>query len=196
VRVPAASEVRLAARADRTAVVATVVAAFDRDPAFRFFFDDDDFAAQASAFAAALFDRRVARGGVWVVDDGDAVAMWDPPAAADDATPAEGDDVEALPESARARLHVYDTAVHALMPTEPHWYLGILASHPRRTGEGLGRAVVQPGLAAARADGRPAYLETSTAANVAMYTRRGWTVGDVVQVEGMTVTVLRHDGSG
>ena len=35
-------EIVRAARADRAAVVATVVAAFAADPAFRYFFPDDD----------------------------------------------------------------------------------------------------------------------------------------------------------
>ncbi len=169
-------------------MVATVVAAFDRDPAFRLFFDAGAFAEQAAAFAGALFDRRVARDAVWVVDDGAAVAMWEPPGGPAD------DDVDVLPDAARARLHGWDTAVHHLLPTQPHWYLGILATHPRRAGEGLGRLVVAPGLAAAREAGLDAWLETATPANVAMYTRRGWVVTGAVQVAGATATVLRYTG--
>ncbi|MHA3703413.1 N-acetyltransferase [Jatrophihabitans sp. YIM 134969] len=193
---PARSEVRLATAADRDVVVATVVAAFDRDPAFRYFFSDD-FVAQATLFAGGLFDRRVGRGAVWVAADGDAVAMWEPPRdAAEPPGDPDDDDLDVLDPAARVRLDAWDRAVHHLMPTGTHWYLGILATHPRRAGEGWGRVVVGPGLAAARADGLPAYLETATAANVAMYTRRGWTVVDAVAIAGITATVMRHDGAG
>ena len=71
----------IATKADRDRVVETVVAAFAKDPAFRFFFTDDaTFERDAAAFAAYLFDVRVDHGTVWVVDGGAAVAMWDPPA--------------------------------------------------------------------------------------------------------------------
>lgn len=190
---PARSEVRPATAADREPVVATVVGAFDRDPAFRYFFDADRFAEQAAAFAGALFDRRLARDAVWVVDDGDAVAMWEPPDDTAEPPGAPGDDdVDVLPDAVRARLGAWDAAVHHLMPQEPHWYLGILATHPRRAGEGLGRQVVAPGLTAVAAAGSTAWLETATATNVAMYVRRGWEVSGSAEVAGVTATVLRY----
>ena len=57
---------------------------------------------------------------------------------------------------------------HALIPTwpeEPHWYLGVLATHPNRLGAGLGAAVLAPGLAEAAAASRIAEVllrETSS----------------------------------
>src|SRR4051794_6097136 len=52
--------IRAAIPADRERVVESVVAAFDQDPAFRYFFADaSTFAEQAAAFAAYLFDKRV-----------------------------------------------------------------------------------------------------------------------------------------
>jgi GNAT superfamily N-acetyltransferase len=191
--VPARSEPRPATPADRARVVDTVVAAFDRDPAFRFFFDADGFGDQAAAFVGALFDRRVTRDAVWVLDDGDAVAAWEPPPGAGEPPGLATDaDLGLLPEPVRARLDAWDAAVHPLLPSGPHWYLGILATHPRRAGEGLGRVVVEPGLAAARAAGLEAWLETATAANVAMYERRGWRVRGSAEVAGVTATVLSH----
>jgi hypothetical protein len=72
--------------ADRDRVVETVVAAFATDPAFRFFFPDDDtYAEHAGVFAGHLFDKRVDLGTVWIVDGGSAVAMWQPPIAVADA---------------------------------------------------------------------------------------------------------------
>lgn len=183
---PAQSErVRLATPADRAPVVATVVAAFEHDPAFRLFFAADAFTEQAALFVGALFDRRVARQAVWVVDDGAGVAMWEPPGGPTD------DDVDVLPDDARARLGAWDSAVHHLMPTEPHWYLGILATHPSHAGQGLAKLAAAPGLATATGAGLSCWLETATAANVAMYERRGWTVVGAVEVDGVTCTVMR-----
>jgi hypothetical protein len=68
--------------------------------------------------------------------------------------------------------------VSAAIPAGPHWYLGVLATHPSRAGQRWGRAVMAPGLARAAEDGLPAYLETATRTNVELYQRAGW---DVVQ---------------
>jgi hypothetical protein len=59
--------------ASRERVVDTVVTAFAADPAFRFFFPDSaSFVAHATTFARHLFDRRVDRGTIWIIDEG----MW------------------------------------------------------------------------------------------------------------------------
>ena len=177
--------VRPATSADHDTVLATVLAAFDRDPGFRLFFADPaTFADDARAFVAAVLGPRLASGGVWVVDDGEAVAMWERPGASG------GGVRDAVRPEVHRRLQRWETAAHAFIPSGPHWYLGILATHPARAGEGLGRLVATPGLAAARADGLRCWLETASAANVAMYERRGWTVAGATDVDGVTCTVL------
>jgi GNAT superfamily N-acetyltransferase len=174
-------DVRPATAADRDPVVATVLAAFADDPAFRFFFPDrDTYQSDAAAFVGHLFDGRLGSGTVWVVDDGAAVAMWNPP----------GADVSAdlpgtMSAAARERLDRYDGIVHRLFPAEPHWYLGILATHPHHAGKKWGRLAMAPGLERARQAELPAYLETVTATNEGIYTAAGWTVVDRVTVDGV-----------
>jgi ribosomal protein S18 acetylase RimI-like enzyme len=51
-------------------------------------------------------------------------------------------------------------------PPEPHAYLHLLAVDPELRGRGLGGEVLAPGLAAARAAGLVACLETMSPANV------------------------------
>jgi hypothetical protein len=49
------------------------------------------------------------------------------------------------------------------------------------------------GLSEAHSDGVPAYLETATAANVALYERSGWTLhADLPDVFGLHIRVMRH----
>ncbi|MEM9519676.1 MAG: GNAT family N-acetyltransferase [Actinomycetota bacterium] len=181
-------DIRLAQPADREQLVTTVVAAFDHDPAFRAFFGPDPtFDELAPRFVTALLDRRIATQTVWMTDDGDALAMWDPPAGTVDAPPS----TLTLPPDAQARLDHYDTLVHAAMPAAPHWYLGILASHPSRRGEGLARQVAQPALTIAHDAGMPAVLETTNPDNVAMYERSGWSVAARLDdIIGLTVWIL------
>ena len=105
--------VRLAIPADRDRIVATVVAAFDEDPAFRTFFGSDpDFGALATAYVAASTMKRTAVNAVWVGADREAVAMWTPPAGTVEIPPITAD----LPSDVVARLAEYDDAVHAVLP--------------------------------------------------------------------------------
>jgi len=187
----AVNDVRLAGPEDRPRIVATVVAAFDQDPAFRAFFGNGaDFADLARVYVEASATRRIAVGGVWLGAGGDAVALWSPPVGSADAPSVVAD----LPADVAARLAVYDGAVGQAIPSAPHWYLGMLASHPARRGEGLARRVAEPGLAAARADGVPAVLETTNPANVVMYERSGWRViAEATDVLGLDVWVLQAE---
>jgi GNAT superfamily N-acetyltransferase len=170
--------VRPATGADRGPVIDTFMAAFVEDPALRFFFPGAMYAEHAPAFIGALFDRRVGAGTIWVADGGVSVAMWDGPGTGSYAEPpAEFDPPPAqLPSGVRARLEAYDAAVLGMLPGGPYWYLGVLATHPDRAGQGLGRAVMAAGLREAAAAGLPAYLETTNPANVGLYRRTGWDV--------------------
>jgi len=185
--------VRIATPTDRERVIATVVAAFDADPSFGFFFPDRaSFADHAGTFAAYLFDKRVGRDSVWVADDGAAVALWDPPGLADIVAP-EGAPL-GLPAHEMARLHQYNAAVHDALPTEPHWYLGVLGTHPAHAGRRLGRTVMAAGLARAAADGLPAYLETTNPGNVELYQRAGWEVTTALRMPELAIWVMRYPG--
>jgi ribosomal protein S18 acetylase RimI-like enzyme len=75
-----------------------------------------------------------------------------------------------------------DQATRRLRPTEPHYTIATIgvASHHRR--RGLARALLEPVLAAAAEQTLPTYLETSSASNVRLYERVGFTVLDVVEL--------------
>jgi ribosomal protein S18 acetylase RimI-like enzyme len=178
-------EVRLATPADRERVVETVVAAFAADPAFVHFFAGS-YATDARVFTANLFDGRLDLGTVWVVDDGSAVSMWDPPGAPS------FDVLTGLSTAARHRLERYDALVHSITPAHPHWYLGVLATHPDHAGQRWGRLAMDPGLERARGAGLPAYLKTATETNTRIYAASGWSLVDTVTVDELVVRVMRH----
>lgn len=173
-----------ATTADRDAVIATVVAAFAGDPAFRFFFPDEaTYPAYAAAFTGQLFDKRVANGTVWIGAGGAVAALWDVPAVRS-GHPSSLD----LPADVRGRLEGYDAAVESTLPSYPHWYLGILATRPDHAGRGLGRRLMAAGVASAHADGLPAVLETMNPSNVELYLRAGWTLHGQTTAEGVPTT--------
>ncbi len=182
----------------RAAVVATVVAAFRHDPAFRFFFPDDEtYEKNAAAFSGYLFDKRVDHRTIWMMEQASAVAMWSPPAAPGiEPADAAAAQTEALGSAGGAaeRIEHYETIVGEALPETPHWYLGILATHPDHAGRRLGRAVMRDGLARARTDGVPAILETTRADNVALYRRAGWSVEQELVVDDLDVWILSHPG--
>jgi len=170
--------VRRATPADRSAVVATVVAAFASDPAWEFITGGEQERV-SPYFAGALFDGRAGRGTVWVTDGCHGVAMWD-----DRTQPAADDDDQravwagfraAVGEESYAWLRRYDDAVHAQEPAAPFWYLGVLATHPSAQGTGLASAVIAPALALADSAGVDCWLETSKPTNTGFYERRGFT---------------------
>jgi len=190
------SEIRVATRADAAAVVRTVVRAFRDDPAFNFFFpSDDEYATQAPLFVEALFDARVDHNTVWVLPDAAggsqiaSLAMWSPPAAG-----AHESDLSALSDASLGRLRTYGAATHEGLPEDGIWYLGILATDPEHWGQRHGRRLMEPGLRLTAAAGLPAYLETTKTRNVEMYQRSGWEVTNVIPVDAMDVTFLRHEG--
>jgi GNAT superfamily N-acetyltransferase len=191
--------IRVATPADRDAVVATVVAAFVRDPALRHFFPRDDrYEEQATAFVGYLFDLRVPHGTVWVHGEHvEATALWSPPTSRPPAGGADGALAamrRVIGDGAAARIDAYATATTALVPdVARHWYLGILATRPEHRGRGLARQLMAVGLE--RVDDDVAYLETTNRRNVEFYRSAGWQV--VATSDGtapLPIWVLAHDG--
>lgn len=180
--------ITVATPGDRSAVVATFVAAFAADPALRWLLPDDvGYPAQAAEMGGQLFDSRVGHGSVWIADGGAAIAMWDPPR-----TTAQG----SAAHPAEGRFGRYQAVVHTVLPKFPHWYLGVLAVHPQHRGRRLGRAVMGAGLARAAEDGLPAYLETSNPRNVEIYRSAGFEVARHVMVEELPVWVMTRPAGG
>lgn len=170
----------------RERALATITRAFAADPFLRLMLPDNgDYATHAPAFFGALFDKRVAGGTVWLVDDASAVAMWDGPGPTTDA-------VFDLPPAAKAVMNEYDDRVHGAIPDARHWYLGVLATDPEHAGRGFGRSVMRVGLDRATADGLPAYLETTNPRNVGLYESVGWKVESRFE-HPLPVWVMRLD---
>jgi predicted N-acetyltransferase YhbS len=84
------------------------------------------------------------------------------------------------------RLAVIEAVAAALgahRPAEPHWFLATMGTRPERQRQGLGAAVLRPVLDELDRRGEPACLETSSAENVAFYSRLGFEV--LVRIEDL-----------
>jgi ribosomal protein S18 acetylase RimI-like enzyme len=184
-----APDITIATPADRERALSSLVAAFVNDPVLRHLFPDDvTYPRYAAAFFGRLFDKRVNQGTIWTIGNGASLAMWDAPMAVDAPTSLTPE----LPADALARVEAYDKAIHSALPTTPHWYLGVLGTHPDHAGRRWGHAVMRAGLRRAAADGLPAVLETSNPGNVEVYRKAGWEIIRTVDVEPLTIWIMQQ----
>ncbi|MFD3352859.1 GNAT family N-acetyltransferase [Streptomyces fradiae] len=135
-------------------------------------------------------------GRVWVADEGRAVAVWavpgqDPSPAFAELGPLLGE----LSGDRAAASEAADAAMAPYRPKGPGWFLQTVATAPEAQGKGLGSAVLVPGIQAAERTGCPAFLETSSEANVRFYERLGFEVTADVPLpdDGPRTWCMRRD---
>jgi ribosomal protein S18 acetylase RimI-like enzyme len=172
-------DVRRASVEEVPALAALIARVFRDEPIHAWTFPTEDLDGLTRAFFEA-FDRAVAaQGWLWTAGEGAAVAMWIPPDSREIEAGLEAaaePTLRSLAADGGERYEAFWAWVESVRPTEPHWYLDHIAVEPERQGEGLGVALVEHGLAMARADGLPAFLVTSSERSVGFYERRGFAV--------------------
>jgi GNAT superfamily N-acetyltransferase len=170
------SKVRLAAEADLARLCRTAVLAFADDPVMRWLYpDDEEFFAGGGAVMRFAMRRWMAQGSTFTTDDGVALAAFIPPGRPE-VEVAPDPEAPPHPPDRLDRFRAIGTTLHEHTPTEPHWYLNLLGTHPDWQRQGLGALVMSPIFKRCDADGLPLWLETETVANVAYYQRFGFTV--------------------
>lgn len=187
-------EVRRHRDDELSTLIAVATRAFWDDPLFNFFSPDllRQHRSMPGFFAAAVYD--CARyGEVWTATIGETivgVAMWLPPGVH---PPTGGLRAvrqmrHATPTIARSPQRV--TAIKLMNeitrhhPTEPHWYLEVLATDPKFQARGVGKALLAPILDRADTEGLSVYLETQKESNLAYYQRFRFEVGETLRVAG------------
>jgi ribosomal protein S18 acetylase RimI-like enzyme len=81
--------------------------------------------------------------------------------------------------SATSRFLAYGRAVETLRAdaaTGPHWYLAGIGVDPGARRQGIGTALLQPGLEGARRNGLPCLLLTNNEVNLSFYAGHGFEV--------------------
>ena len=173
--------IRIAAKADREAIATTLARAFADDPATSYIFPDRaDRVRRLPKMFRLIFDEDV--GGMpLITGEGEAATLWRKPGQA------EIGKLEMLRQlfpligafgTALGRAMRVGDAIDAHHPPGPYWYLHIAGVDPAHQGRGLGSASIRQGLAKAREDGVPAFLETATPRNVSLYQSLGFEVVD------------------
>jgi GNAT superfamily N-acetyltransferase len=171
---------RVATQADRDAVVATIVAAFNDDPLWSWMFPDPRERAEQHASVFGLYvDSALPRGWVWVTDDNvSAASVWTPPGQQELSEEAEARLEpflrDALGSHAPAVLETIERFEAAIPNGPPFYYLSFLGTRPDRRGRGLGMALLAENIARIDAEGMPAYLESTNPANNSRYKGLGF----------------------
>ena len=169
---------------DKARLLQTLVLGFSADPMARWASPDaalylDRRVEFFDAFAGGAFDH----GTAFVADDGAAVATWLPPGVAPDNERMSAIFAEQTPPDRMEEMNGLFARMEEFHPKEPHWYLPLIAADPARQGQGLGTALMEAAIARIDADGRPAYLESSSPRNVPFYQRFGFECSGEIKTE-------------
>jgi ribosomal protein S18 acetylase RimI-like enzyme len=179
----AGARVRVATRTDEASVVDVITLGFGADPMARWSFPDPRtyltyFPAVVRAFGGRAFDE----GSAYCVEGYAGAALWLPPGAEPD-TESLDELIEAhAPAHIRADANGVFDQMAVFHPTEPHWYLPLIAVDPARQGQGHGSALLSETLVYCDRDGLLAYLESSNPRNIPLYQRHGFEVMGTIQV--------------
>jgi GNAT superfamily N-acetyltransferase len=185
------TSIRKATLADTPRLAQTLASAFQDDPVIVWIFPDQHRrrAALPAFMEFRLRNLAFPHDQVWTTTDGAAAAVWLPPP---------GRWQLPLPQRLRllpalVRFLGLRTAsilaglarMEARHPQDrAHWYLFILGTEQAAQGQGLGSALLAHMLARVDAEGMPAYLESSSERNLALYSRHGFEITDEVAIPG------------
>ena len=178
-------EVRLATERDVDGVTATLVAAFEADPLWRWAFPQGGLDPIWHLLVSSAMRYSLVR----FVGDHAASSVWIPPGGVE-LTAAEEASLGPMLESqigsrAGEVLELFERMERAHPDGPPHYYLSLLGTHPDHRGKGLGMALLADNLAEIDSAGMPAYLESSNPENDPRYERLGFVrVGEFERPDG------------
>ena len=180
------TSVSVATRADIGPLSRTLARAFDDDPVSAWFYRRPRSRTRyLERFFAWQLGRLLPQEQVQTTSDRAGAALWALPERWRE-TPGEGLRLfgavgpALLPHLPVVLMGVAQVEKHH--PRERHLYLAVLGTDPDRQGEGIGSALLAPGLSLCDTEGIPAYLESSKERNVAFYGRFGFRVTDEIRL--------------
>lgn len=171
---------RPASPAERDAVARCLAAAFATDPVWELALRRADGRTDHhEPYWASFVDGAMRYGTVRVTDGLEAAAVWLPPGGtelSDEATEGLQASLRTwlAPEDVEAVNTLYERFEASRAGLADHYYLSLLATDPAHRGRGVGQALLAADLAVWDAEGVPAYLESTNAANDHRYVRAGF----------------------
>lgn len=202
---PDGSDRRPVTEADVPAVAALLARAFATNPGMSWVFREPVARPKRleRLFAVLLTHVWLPRGECLTTERLDGAALWMGPGRWHIPL---ADQARLLPRAARAAGFATPRMLRGMAITEArhpatpeHWYLAVLGVDPSSQGRGFGPHLMAPVLDRCDGDGTPAYLETDTEQNVALYERHGFRVTEQVTLPGgaePTVWLMWRDPEG
>jgi GNAT superfamily N-acetyltransferase len=185
------SSVRKATLADAPRLAQALASAFQDDPVIAWIFPDQHRRRRTLPAFMEFRLRNLAfpHDEVWMTANGAAAAVWLPPPGRWKLSRPQ--QLRLLPPLVRFLGRRTASVLGGLERMEarhpddpPHWYLFILGAEQAAQGQGLGSALLAHMLARVDADGMPAYLESSSERNLALYGRHGFEMTSAVAIPG------------
>ena len=197
---PRPVEARVATADELEALTETLTLAFREDPVWSWGFSVRERGLEGMRAAWRLFlHSSLGHDWVWRTEDFSAVAVW-MPFGKPDLLPEDEERFEplmreTLGDGAERLLKAFEPFEGA-RPSEPHYYLSLLGTHPDRSGQGWGMGLLADNLARIDAEGMAAYLESSNPANIPRYERLGFAVFDELALaDGFAVSQMWREPS-
>jgi ribosomal protein S18 acetylase RimI-like enzyme len=177
-----ARPVRIATHADEAPVVDVITLAFSTDPMARWSLPDPrTYLTQMPALVRAFGSKSFDAGSAYCVEGYAGAALWLPPGVEPDIEALDALIQKHAPEHIKSDANGVFEQMSTFHPTEPHWYLPIIAVDPACQGQGHGSALLRAALVRCDRDGLPAYLESSNPRNISLYERHDFVVMGRIQ---------------
>jgi ribosomal protein S18 acetylase RimI-like enzyme len=168
--------------ADMEPLVSVMVLAFAADPVARWMYSDPQrYLAHFGRFIRVFAGKAFSTGTAWLIDGNLGGALWLPPGVKPDEDAIAAILDESVPREVMADVTAMFGEMAAYHPRDPHWYLPRIGIEPHLHRKGLGSALLVEALSRCDQEHMPAYLESSNAANMALYQRFGFEALGVIR---------------
>lgn len=185
-----APTVKTAKPADQAAVTDVVVLAFSTDPMARWSWPNPPaYLANFPRLVRAFGEKAFVHGTAFYIENYLGAALWLPPGVGPDEAAMMNLAQDSIDRELQGDIFAIFEQMGRFHPSEPHWFLPLLAVDPAHQGKGYGSALLQPVLARCDRDKKLAYLESSNPRNIPLYERHGFKVLGSIQ-SGASPTVV------
>jgi GNAT superfamily N-acetyltransferase len=170
-----------ATASERQRAVSTIVMGFSADPITRWFLPEPhQYLTYFTEFVPLMAGGAFKHGSAYCSDDFMAASLWLPPDVHSDFEAMGGLAQKAIPERDQEKVFTFMGQMGEYHPTEPHWYLPLIAVDPAQQGRGYGSALLRHALEISDRDKWPAYLEATSPNNRRLYERHGFeAIGEI-----------------
>lgn len=170
-------QVRTAPGAERSRVVAALVTGFVSDPVARWCWPEPEaYLANGPKFVNAYGGRAFKHESAWTDAAFRGGALWLPPGVSPDEEKLGQVVTSSLAEAKQGPLFAALEELESYHPSEPHWFLPVIAVDPLWQGRGIGSELMKRAVAKCDETGTRAYLESSNPRNISLYQRHGFRV--------------------